>query len=293
MNTNLCRTSNSFSTEIPTAKTSTTSFSLAPTAAPALFKNNFSWAPAPFSAAPGAPIWTQYFSQFAPSLPIQDITVCTGPTSNAWGATFDDGPSENTHVALEYFQTVGMQATFWVIGSNILNFPDVVANTFQSGHQIGSHTWSHPDLVTLSDDQVIAELVYGCKAIQEVTGVYPKYFRPPYGSIDDRVRSLAASMGLQSVTWAVDTQDWSYVGTGNMYLVPQAFKSWLNQGVILPISLEHDLFPETVAVVQQSMDLLINSGRIIKTVAECIGDSDPYGNGVLQSFFSSGLFESK
>ncbi|KAJ3282203.1 chitin deacetylase [Rhizoclosmatium sp. JEL0117] len=253
----------------------------------------FSWAPAQNVVAPAVPAWTQYFAQFAPTTPPPDVIACTGPTTNVWGATFDDGPSANTHVVLEYFQSVGMHATFWVIGSNVIDFPDILSSTYQSGHQLGCHTWSHPDLLTLTDDQVIAELVYGVKAIQEVTGIVPKYFRPPYGSVDARVQTLAASMGLTSVTWTVDTLDWSDVGFGNITLVPQAFQGWLDQNITLPISLEHDLFPDTVSVVKQSMDLLIKAGRVIKPVAECIGDADPYGNTILKDFFASGLFESK
>ncbi|KAI8609624.1 hypothetical protein BC830DRAFT_1049114, partial [Chytriomyces sp. MP71] len=168
------------------------------------------------------------------------ITTCTGPLKNVWGATFDDGPSPNTQVVLDYFANLSMRTTFWVIGANVVQYPDMVLKSFSAGHQIALHTWSHPDLTTLSQQQIVAELIYVAKAVFEVTGQFPKFFRPPYGAVNDQVREIAAMMGLRSVTWADDSQDWSYVGTGNMYKVAQAFQSWMDQGKSNEISLEHD-----------------------------------------------------
>ncbi|KAJ3006964.1 UNVERIFIED_CONTAM: chitin deacetylase cda1, partial [Siphonaria sp. JEL0065] len=151
----------------------------------------------------------------------------------------------------------------------------MLARAYGAGHNIGIHTWSHLDLVTLGDDQIVAELVFGAKAILEVTGgAYPKYFRPPYGSIDDRVRQLAATLGLHAVTWSHDTNDWQYVGTGNVGQVPVTVQDWMNQGANNGISLEHDLYAETVSVVAQNMDIIFNSGKTIVPLSQCIGDGD-------------------
>ncbi|KAI8607276.1 hypothetical protein BC830DRAFT_1087077, partial [Chytriomyces sp. MP71] len=113
------------------------------------------------------------------------------------------------------------------------------------------------------------------------------------GSINDNVRKIAAMMGLLAVTWTQDSLDWSYVGTGNMYKVPQAFQSWVDQGVSNIITLEHDLFAETVSVVKQNMDIVLKSGKRLVPLSECIGESNPYGNSILQGFFATGMFESR
>ncbi|KAJ3073608.1 chitin deacetylase [Podochytrium sp. JEL0797] len=254
---------------------------------------DFSWAPNSESgvAAPPVPAWTNYFTSMPYASFGSDIITCSGAATNVWGATFDDGPSENTPAVLNYFKSVNMHATFWVIGVNVLQYPDVLLQTYQAGHDIGLHTWSHPDLVTLSDDQIVAELVYASKVVYEVLGVLPSYFRPPYGSVNDNVREITKKMGLTPVMWAVDSEDWSYVGTGNMYLVKQAFQGWVNQGINNAISLEHDLFAETVAAIPDAMNVLIQSGRVIKPFHECIGVSSSYGNSAMQAFFASGQFE--
>ncbi|KAI9353832.1 hypothetical protein BDR26DRAFT_947795 [Obelidium mucronatum] len=255
--------------------------------------NFFGWAPLQNSPAPAMPEWTTYFKQFVGKVvvPTEDIKSCTGSFTNVWGASFDDGPSSATATVLKYFGNVNMKATFWVIGSNIQDYPDVLRETYQAGHEIGIHTWSHADLVTLSDDQVISELVYGAKAIHQVLGVVLPFsgHHVRNGSIDDRVRGLAALVGLSAVTWAVDSEDWRYVGTGNMDQVPRAFQSWMDQGVTMPISLEHDLFLETATVVGENLDILIRNGRVVKPLSECIGVA-AYENPILESFFNSGIF---
>ncbi|KAJ3073611.1 chitin deacetylase [Podochytrium sp. JEL0797] len=258
---------------------------------------DFSWAPYWDSGvvAPEVHEWTQYFQNVNGDAPFprSDLSDCMGSgLVNVWGATFDDGPGYSTPDVVDYFQGVGMSATFWVIGTNVLQLPDTLALTFDAGHQIGIHTWSHPDLTTLTDDQIIAELVYGAKAIYEVLGVVPQFFRPPYGAIDDNIRSLAATMGLQAVTWSEDSEDWTCVGFDNITNVPDAFQSWVDDGVTNAISLEHDYWNETASVVGQNMDILIAAGNTIVTLSECIGETDsPYDNPILQEFFDSGQFD--
>ncbi|KAI8607686.1 hypothetical protein BC830DRAFT_1086747, partial [Chytriomyces sp. MP71] len=98
---------------------------------------DLSWSPG-YTAPPSYPVWLQYFESFGAgtTFPSNDITVC-GVGANVWGATFDDGPSENTHVVLDYFQSVGMKTTFWVVGAQVAQYPDVLARAHAAGHQIG------------------------------------------------------------------------------------------------------------------------------------------------------------
>jgi len=73
----------------------------------------------------------------------------------------------------------------------------LVSNRFSSA----VHTWSHPALTTLSNEQIIAELGWTKKIIKDVLGVTPNMMRPPYGDIDDRVRAISLAMGLTPVMW--------------------------------------------------------------------------------------------
>ncbi|KAI9353789.1 hypothetical protein BDR26DRAFT_849237 [Obelidium mucronatum] len=253
---------------------------------------DFSWK-VESNPAPAVPSWTLYFKSLPNSGSFgEDIKRCSAG-ANVWGASFDDGPSDSTQVVLDYFDKVKMKTTFWVTGISVVKYADILIAAHKAGHDIGFHTYSHSDLAALSDDQVISELVYGAKAVADVIGVYPKYFRPPYGSINDRVRGLAKSMGLSAVTWAFDSNDWSYTGTGQMNKVPALFKSWMDQGMNNAISLQHDYGAETVSIVGESLDILIKAGKTLVPLRDCLGVSTVYGNSVLEEFFKSGHFENK
>ena len=70
-----------------------------------------------------------------------------------------------------------------------------------SGHEISVHTWSHPTLTSLTNEQIVAELGWTRKAIRDVLGVTPTTMRPPQGDIDDRVRAISMAMGLTPIMW--------------------------------------------------------------------------------------------
>ncbi|KAJ3244556.1 chitin deacetylase [Chytriomyces hyalinus] len=194
-------------------------------------RSEYNWnvLPAP---VPEVPRWTDYFATAGANLPVpEDITSCDGVSdANIWGASFDDGPGIHTPAVLDYFQKVQMKATFWLVGANIVRHAETVQRMVREGHEIGVHTYTHKDLRTLSDDQIVSELVFTARAVLEVTGAVPKYFRSPYGSIDDRVRNLAAGMGLRCVLWSVDSDDWAHVGMGDMWQVLDSFKTWMFSG---------------------------------------------------------------
>jgi peptidoglycan/xylan/chitin deacetylase (PgdA/CDA1 family) len=81
----------------------------------------------------------------------------------------------------------------------------MVQSEYMAGHQLSVHTWSHPYLTKLTNEQIVAELGWTKKVIHDVTGVTPNTFRPPYGDIDDRVRAIAAQMGLTPIIWSAIT----------------------------------------------------------------------------------------
>jgi peptidoglycan/xylan/chitin deacetylase (PgdA/CDA1 family) len=78
----------------------------------------------------------------------------------------------------------------------------MVQAEYMAGHQLSVHTWSHPYLTKLTNEEIVAELGWTKQVIKDVVGVTPNTFRPPYGDIDDRVRAIAAQMGLTPVIWS-------------------------------------------------------------------------------------------
>jgi len=186
-----------------------------------------------------------------------DVTTC--PTPLTWGLTYDDGPAFHTPELLTYLGANDLKSTFFVVGSRCAEFPATLQFEYISGHQIAVHTWSHPYMTTLTDDEIIAELGWTKKIIKDVLGLTPNYWRPPYGDIDNRVRAISIAMGLQPIMWTrlspvatFDTGDF-YITSGGT-TAPQVIQNWeyimanvstLSTGFIV---LEHDLFEQTVQI---------------------------------------------
>jgi peptidoglycan/xylan/chitin deacetylase (PgdA/CDA1 family) len=132
-----------------------------------------------------------------------DITEC--PDKMTWGLSYDDGPSPYTPLLLDYLDEKNITSTFFLVGSRVISRPQMVQSEYMAGHQLSVHTWSHPYLTKLTNEQIVAELGWTKKVIHDVTGVTPNTFRPPYGDIDDRVRAIAAQMGLTPIIWSAIT----------------------------------------------------------------------------------------
>ena len=130
--------------------------------------------------------------------------------------TFDSGPGPRTPEFLEVLDQWDATATFFVIGRNVLNSPEMLERIVEAGHTVGNHTWSHQDLTTMSELDVQAELRLTNQAVAEVTGLRPRCWRPTFGEVNDQLISVAAREGLSNDSWIptgrwdVDTVDWKY-----------------------------------------------------------------------------------
>ncbi len=127
--------------------------------------------------------------------------------------TFDDGPSPCTEKVLDILRGTGLTATFYALGMQTRKHPGVLRRAHREGHVIGNHTDTHAFLTALPDQDVEREM-RDCTAAIVAAGVPPpRLFRPPFGAVDDRVRSLAGAMGMETVLWDADPRDWQRPGT--------------------------------------------------------------------------------
>lgn len=202
--------------------------------------------------------------------------------------TFDDGPTDATAMLLDYLDSVNQKTTFFELGSRVVDNYLVTQRGFASGHQIAGHTWSHPNLTSLTNEQIYAELQWTIYAIHAAIGQIPKYFRPPYGYINDNVRRVAAQLNLtvipfipllmQAIIWNRDSNDWQ-IGSNPKYTYQSVVNATsglisLKEGTIL---LEHDLRPVTVQVAQAVSQMILKAGdRINCPIAALFGDAHPY-----------------
>jgi peptidoglycan-N-acetylglucosamine deacetylase len=123
--------------------------------------------------------------------------------------TFDDGPHpETTPWLLEELDTYGLRATFFVVGRQVERFPELTRQLAEAGHELANHTYDHPDLRHLGDGAIDTQLQVTTEVIAEASGVTPRWFRPPFGATNDRVRARVEAHGMTEVIWSIDTHDW-------------------------------------------------------------------------------------
>lgn len=193
-------------------------------------------------------------------------------TCSKLSQTFDDGPSSVTEKLLDELQH---SSTFFNLGINIVHYPEVYKKTVEKGHLIGTHTWSHPFLPSQTNEEIIAQLEWSIWAMNATGNHIPKWFRPPYGGIDNRVRAIARQFGLQAVLWDFDTFDWQLYAPDSAFPlrteqdVYDDVEKWkrVNRGLIL----EHDGSPRTINV-GININKIIGEDQL--TVAECVGGID-------------------
>lgn len=192
----------------------------------------------------------------------EDVHTCRALTQ-----TFDDGPSPFTSTLTS---ALAKPSTFFTIGINVIRFPHIYRETADKGHIMGCHTWSHKFLPSLTNEQIVAQLQWLIYAMNATYGHIPKWFRPPYGGVDNRVRAIVHQFGMQSVLWDFDTFDWQLAansddaGTEAMYNSVIAFKeSHGDRGLIL----EHDSTAHTVNIGVHLAGII---GENQLTVPECV-----------------------
>src|SRR5437762_3241923 len=180
--------------------------------------------------------------------------------------TFDDGPSATlTPKLLDLLAAHHIKATFFVIGENVAEHPEIVARAAREGHEIGNHSWSHPNFGKMSDDGVRSQLQRTDDAIKSATGARPTLLRPPYGSITAREkRWINDQFGYQIILWDVDPYDWKRPGPS---VVRNRILKETRPGSIV---LSHDIHPGTIEAMPSTFDALEAKGFKFITVSELI-----------------------
>ena len=183
-----------------------------------------------------------WYAATVPSSRVFGPSLVLGPAhSNYIALTFDDGPSvPYTGQILDLLGERSVKATFFVCGQNVELYPELARRIVTEGHSIGNHTYSHPFLYLLGPRATSEEIDRTQSIIEEVTGVRPKFFRPPYGIRWFGLSRILGERGLTLVQWSVTGYDWK---NRREEIVAAALKG-LQPGAIM---LFHDIHAETVA----------------------------------------------
>ncbi|MGA9762465.1 MAG: polysaccharide deacetylase family protein [Gaiellaceae bacterium] len=129
---------------------------------------------------------------------------------SALALTFDDGPSEWTPLVLDLLAEYGARATFFILGAEVAGGEPTLQRALEEGHELGLHSWSHPHLTELSDEEIRGEMQKTQRAIEGATGVAAHVWRPPYFEVDERVRRALAGSGLIEAGCSIAPEDYHW-----------------------------------------------------------------------------------
>lgn len=174
--------------------------------------------------------------------------------------TFDDGPNATlTPRLLDGLKSRGVKVTFFTLGQCAYSNLDITKRAYDEGHEIGNHSWSHPELTSISLDNAKWQINHTAELLDQACGKGTKYLvRPPYGSSNESVRAI---LGSPSVLWSIDTNDWQY-GYDHVYnhIISNAY-----DGAII---LCHDIHSSTIPAALDAIDVLLERGYEFVTVSE-------------------------
>ena len=178
--------------------------------------------------------------------------------------TFDDGPHKvYTKQLLDGLRERGIHASFFLMGENLEGNEELIRQMKEDGHLIGNHSFCHVKLTEEGAEQVCRDVEKTGDLIEDLTGQYPRYLRPPYGDWNE---ALEEKLDLETVFWTVDSLDWKLKNTEK--IVKRVEKSVKNGDIILM----HDIFSTSVESARQLADELQSQGYQFVTVDELMID---------------------
>lgn len=178
--------------------------------------------------------------------------------------TFDDGPHPSyTKPLLDGLRERKVQATFFVMGKNVEEYPELVEQMKKDGHLIGNHTYSHLQLSHANEEQFKQELQRTSDLIQELTGEAPEFVRPPFGTWEKKFED---ELNMFPVLWTIDPLDWC---SDNADCVARTVIAKAGENDII---LMHDQYPSSVTAALRIVDVLQEEGYEFVTVDEILFD---------------------
>lgn len=181
------------------------------------------------------------------------------PSKPMVALTFDDGPyTPVTSKILKVLKKYDARATFFVVGSRVPTYEDMVKQAYEQGNEIATHTYNHANLTKLTTKQIKEELRKSRDVIKDVIGCGFSNLRPPGGNINDNMRN---NIKVPMIYWSVDTEDWK---SRNATSVLQQCKVIQDGDIVLM----HDLYPSTAEAVKKLVPRLVKQGYQLVTIDE-------------------------
>ena len=189
-------------------------------------------------------------------------TLSVDPNKKMIALTFDDGPSPYTEEFLKLFESYEANASFFMLGQNVINYPETVKHMAEGGFEICNHSWDHQSIASKDRSMIKREVFDTQDEIYRITGKEPTRIRPPYGAWNDLTQETMNDNGMKITLWNVDSEDWS---NRDASVTLRRAKAGACDGAVI---LFHDLYPSTLEAVKQLIPYLQNEGYQLVTVSE-------------------------
>jgi peptidoglycan/xylan/chitin deacetylase (PgdA/CDA1 family) len=199
------------------------------------------------------------------ALPGRPNAVALSDHTRLIALTFDDGPYPiATPLLLQTLRDLHVPATFFLIGRDAQQFPDLERAIAASGNEIANHTLTHPDLDTLSTSGVTAELRGGAAVLSRISPdpAEHRYFRPPHGRFTLATLRAAQAAGFDTVLWNDDPGDWRDVSSAAL------LAHVLAHATVPEVLLLHSGRVATVAMLPELVGRFRAAGFVFVTVGE-------------------------
>ena len=186
--------------------------------------------------------------------------------------TFDDGPHPRyTPQILDILKEYGVRATFFSVGSNAENYPQLIRRICEEGHELGNHTHNHFHVAKLSREQLCADI----ESCQEVLGRLGQreitLLRPPEGVCTEDLKNYCEQKGMTIVLWSIDTRDWAHTPVEE---ICENVRKNAKDGAII---LMHDFIGKkspTPAALRRILPMLQELDYEFVTVSELLGEAE-------------------
>lgn len=201
------------------------------------------------------------------TLATESVVTTLDPNQKYVALTFDDGPHKDyTPQILDTLKKYNAKATFYVLGNRVSYYPDIVKRAYEEGHEIGNHTWSHPNLTSLSQESLIEEINNASNEIAKITGKMPATIRPPYGAYNETVQDFVS---MPIILWSVDTLDWKHKSSAR---IKQVIQTNVTDGSII---LMHDIHQASADALEDVLISLSQQGYQFVTISALLQLTDP------------------
>ncbi|USK84748.1 polysaccharide deacetylase family protein [Peribacillus asahii] len=192
-------------------------------------------------------------------LPKREMNI--DPNKKVIALTFDDGPNTSTTTTiLKALKKYDSHATFFVLGSRVKYYPDMITEMLEGGNEVGNHSWDHPQLTRLNKKQVTSQIEETQSIIKKVSGYEPIHMRPPYGATNKKITKYFKKMDV--ILWDIDSEDWK---VRNKDKIVKRVMAQAEDGKVV---LMHDIYQSSAEAAVEIIKRLNKQGYQLVTISE-------------------------